>query len=122
MKQINTSVCKLNGVVIVVIVMLFATIVCVIRVIITDVITTVVNLTGVCKINGVVIVVNCCHSIGFSMTNANKNTVYFANTRVTQRNKKRKNFFLIKKSQLIQCRNCFFCYEKPIFTMQQVAF
>ncbi len=36
--------------------------------------------TGVCKINGVVIVVNCCYSIGFSPTNNNKNTVYFANT------------------------------------------
>ena len=36
--------------------------------------------TGVCKINGVVIVVNCCYSIGFSTTNNNKNTVYFANT------------------------------------------
>ena len=36
--------------------------------------------TGVCKINSVVIVVNCCYSIGFSTTNNNKNTVYFANT------------------------------------------
>ena len=36
--------------------------------------------TGVCKINGVVIVVNLFYSIGFSTTNNNKNTVYFANT------------------------------------------
>ena len=36
--------------------------------------------SGVCKVNGVVIVVNCCHSIGSSTTNNNKNTVYFANT------------------------------------------
>ena len=35
--------------------------------------------TGVCKINGVVIVVNCCYSIGFSITNNNKNTVFFCN-------------------------------------------
>ena len=36
--------------------------------------------TGVCKINGVVKVVNYCYSMGFSTTNNNKNTVYFANT------------------------------------------
>ena len=36
--------------------------------------------TGVCKINGVVIVVDCCYSIVFSITNNNKNTVYFAST------------------------------------------
>ena len=38
--------------------------------------------TGVCKINGVVIVVNCCYSIGFSTTNNNKHTVYFANAAI----------------------------------------
>ena len=38
------------------------------------------NNTGVCKINGVVIVVNYCCSIGFSTINNNKNTAYFANT------------------------------------------
>ena len=37
-------------------------------------------ITGACKINAVVIVVNCCYSFGFSTTNNNQNTVYFANT------------------------------------------
>ena len=43
----------------------------------------IVAVTGVCKINSVVIVVNCCYSIGFSTTNSNKNTVYFANTGIS---------------------------------------
>ena len=68
-------------VIIVFVIIVFVMIVIAIVIVSIIIIVIVIGGTGVYKINGVVIVVICCHSMGCSTTNNNKNTVFFCKHR-----------------------------------------